>query len=260
MANKIYENIKMVTRYDCIADADLGYLELGKVPVPGSVAVFLHGELIQPESFDACGNPIISEEMTKFLIARQKLRFRNDPKNNSEDIYARVCYEPMKISSICPICGRKISMYDIRTKEFSRINGKHCHKKCLDNYNKALQFERMINLIDQVYDNNPKYTVIENPDYEFLTLLFETPDGNIKIEDAFGSVSIEWQENFKSFDIAIFETEQEMKWWYRTGIEPIFIGPNCPKNTFTNHIRGILARHDYNRAARYLQLAKEATN
>ena len=143
--------------------------------------------------------------------------------------------------SICPICGRKISMYDIKTKNFLRISGKSCHEKCLDEYNKELQFKRLIDLIDQVYDGNPKYTIVENKDFELLTLSFETPDGNIHIEDSFGSVAIEWQENFKPFDMAIF-------------------GYDIPKNIFNNNKRGILARHDYDKASRYLQLVKETVN
>lgn len=94
MDNKVCENIKMVTRYDWLADKYLGYLELKHLPVPGSITVYLQGQLIQPESFDACGNPIISEEMTKLFTTRQQLNFRNDPKNNTEDIYARIYYEP----------------------------------------------------------------------------------------------------------------------------------------------------------------------
>lgn len=377
MDNKVYENIMMVARYDWVADAYLGHIELKHLPVPGSVTVYLQGHLIEPESFDACGNPIISEEMTKFFISHQSLNFRNDPTNNTEDIYARVCYEPLEISaekddfdsvngiqkslqslkdfnnmlcnrvryykafgdaanlteyvlwnkyildkfgkiqhwngevrnpstrylsimrafsalesfpdvyevnalnvfldsdehlaydcefhvpadgSICPICGRKFSMYDICTKEFLRINGKHCHKKCFEDYEKALQFERIINLVVQIYDNNPKYTVIENTSYRCLTLSFETPDGELQIQDSSGCVYIEWQESFSSFDMAIFEKEEEIKWWSNTDNKPIFLGKSIPKNLFTHHIRGIMARCNYNRAARYLQLAKDAAN
>lgn len=378
MDNKIYETIKMETRYNWIANKHLGCLELKHLPVPGSISVYLQGHLIEPESFDEYGNPIISEEMTKLFTARKQLACRNDSKNNpTEDIYARVCYESMEFTvpndefdsvygiqkslesladfntmlanrrrylkafgdkaslseyiilgryildsngeiydwngniknintnkfeiipylkeirklpdvcqisilnnflkddeiisygapfhvpaadSICPICGRKISMYDIKTKNFLRISGKSCHEKCLDEYNKELQFKRLIDLIDQVYDGNPKYTIVENKDFELLTLSFETPDGNIHIEDSFGSVAIEWQENFKPFDMAIFEKEQELKWWSKNDKDPVFLGYDIPKNIFNNNKRGILARHDYDKASRYLQLVKETVN
>lgn len=376
--NKIYETIKMETRYYWVSGKDLGYLELKHLPVPGSIVVYLQGQLIEPETFDEYGNPIISEEMTKLFTAKKRIACRNDPKNNpTEDIYARVCYEPMEFTipqdefdsvygiekslknlkdfntmlanrrrylkafgdkvslseyiiwgryilgvkgeiydwkgsikntstneveiltnlkeihelpdvcetsilntflkdneilsyglpvyiptteSICPICGRKISMYDFRTKTFLRTNGKYCHEKCLDEYNKELQFERIIDLIDEVYDGTPKYTIVENKSFECLTLSFETPDGNIEIQDSFGSVAIEWQENFKPFDMAIFEKEQELKWWCKNDNDPVFLGYDIPKNIFNKNKRGILARHNYDKASIYLSLVKETVN
>lgn len=377
MDNKIYENIKMVTRYYWRSDKqfELGHLELSKLPVPGSITVYLQGHLIQPESFDACGNPIISEEMTKLFKARQQLASRNDPENNSEDIYARVCYEVQKFTvpkdefdsvsgiqkslvslkdfnemlnnrqrylkafennvelsefiiwgkyiltksgkitewsgaikntatknsrfltsvtdtntfpevaelsifkfylkdnevlmygpnfsvpsagSICPICGREISMYDLRTREFSRINGKICHRKCYYDYEKQLRISNIVELIDEVYDEIPKYRIIDESDWS-ITLSFETLDGNVEIQDTLGAVAIEWQENFKPFDMAIFEKEEEIKWHNVNG-KPTFLGMSIPKNIFTHNIRGILARHSYSKAAKYLMLVKETIN
>lgn len=376
MDNKIHERIKMVEWHDFISGKKLGRLELKQLPVPGSIAVYLQGHVIQPESFGICGEPIISEEMTRLFITKQKLALRKDPVNNTEGIYALVTYEPLEFTipkdefdsvsgiqkslaslksfnemlhnrirylkafgdkaelseyivwgkyildksgkthnwngtvkntstnklyitssineiktlpdvcqisilehflkddeivcygpgycipsagSICPICGREISMYDIRTKDhLSRINGKCCHHNCLDDYEKQLQIGRITDIIDQVYDNAPTYSIVEKTSGS-ITLSFETPDGNIEIQDTLGAIAIEWKENFKPFDMAIFEKEEELK-WYMVNDEPFFLGMNIPKNMFMRNARGILARHDSDKAARYLTLVKETVN
>lgn len=314
MDNKIYETIKMVIRFNQFTKQKSGFLELSKLPIPGSITVYLQGQLIEPESFDECGNPILSVEMTEYFTARQKLLCRNNSEDNaSEDIYARVNYEAMnftvpqdefdsvrgiqksldsleafnkmlanrrrylkafgdkarlseyiiwgryiidkagkvhdwngtikntstntlkttpflkeirelpdvcqisilkfflqkdeivcygpsiyvpKTNAICPVCGRKISMYDFRTRKFSILNGKDCHRNCFCDYEEQLRISRISSLIDEIYDEKAKYKVTERTDSS-VTLLFETSDGGIEIQDTLGMVAIEWKENFK---------------------------------------------------------------
>lgn len=38
--------------------------------------------------------------------------------------------------SVCPICGRKFSIYDMQTRSISLINEKHCHTACKEDYYK----------------------------------------------------------------------------------------------------------------------------
>lgn len=170
-----------------------------------------------------------------------------------------VCYGPSiyvpNTNSICPVCGRKISMYDLRVREFSLLNGKSCHRNCFHDYEQQLGISKISSLIDKIYDEKLKYKITEK-NYSSVTLLFETPDGGIEIQDSLGMVAIEWKENFKPFDIAIFNDEKELKWCSVNG-EVKFLGIDIPKNFYTHHNRGIMARHDYEKAERYLSIVKE---
>lgn len=376
MDNKIYETIKMTPRFNHLTQKKNGLLELSKLPIPGSITVYLQGQLIEPESFDEYGNPILSIEMTEYFTTRHQLLCRNNPEDNtSEDIYARVSYEVMdftapqdefdsvrgiqksldsleafnkmltnrrcylkafgdkaslseyivwgryildkagkihdwsgtikntstntlktaqfleeirklpdvcqisilssflqkdeivcygpsiyvpKTDAICPICGRKISMYDLRVREFSTLNGKSCHRNCFYDYEEQLSIGRITSLIDEIYDEKIKYKITER-NISSITLLFETPDGGIEIQDTLGLVAIEWKENYKPFDIAIFNNEKELKWCSING-EVKILDINIPKNFYTHHNRGIMARHDYENAERYLRIVKETVS
>ncbi len=375
MDNRVYETIKMTERHNYFTQKKNGILELSKLPIPGSITVYLQGHLIEPESFDEYGTPVLSVEMTEYFKALQRAKCRNNKDNSTEDIYARVNYKPMEFTvpedefnsvngiqkaleslesfnnmltnrkrflkafgknatlseyivlgryildkcgkvhdwsgaikntvknelkfipfleeirklpdvceisalryflkkdeilcygpsvcipqtgSICPICGRKISMYDLRTRQISILNGKSCHSNCLHSYEEQLRIDKITSLIDEIYEEKPTYEITEKRSSS-VSLLFQTSDGEIEINDTLGIVAIEWKESFKPFDIAIFNDEEELKWYSVNGKIKI-LGIDIPKNFYTKNNRGIMARHDYTRAAEYLSIVKETVN
>ena len=375
MDNRVYESIKMTERFDIFTQKRNGILELSKLPIPGSITVYLQGHLIEPESFDEYGNPVLSVEMTEYFTAIQKAKCRSNEDNYTEDIYARVHYEPMEFTipkedfdsvngiqkaleslesfnnmltnrqrylkafgknatlseyiiwgryildkygkvhdwkknkkntveikfkiipfleeirklpdvceinalryflkkdeilcygpsitipnngAICPICGRRFSMYDLHTRVLSTLNGKSCHKNCLQSYEEQLRIDKITSLIDEIYEEKPTYEIIKKSSSS-VTLLFKTSDGEIEIDDTLGMVAIEWGESFKPFDIAIFNDEKELKWYAVNG-EVKILSIDIPKNFYTKNSRGIMARHNYAKAAKYLSIVRETVN
>lgn len=50
--------------------------------------------------------------------------------------YTETTAEIPEYASVCPICGQKITMDDLKTTELSRVNGKICHHDCKITYEK----------------------------------------------------------------------------------------------------------------------------
>ena len=109
-----------------------------------------------------------------------------------------------------------------------------------------------------LYEEKPTYEIIKKSSSS-VTLLFKTSDGEIEIDDTLGMVAIEWGESFKPFDIAIFNDEKELKWYAVNG-EVKILSIDIPKNFYTKNSRGIMARHNYAKAAKYLSIVRETVN
>ena len=124
MDNRVYESIKMTERFDIFTQKRNGILELSKLPIPGSITVYLQGHLIEPESFDEYGNPVLSVEMTEYFTAIQKAKCRSNEDNYTEDIYARVHYEPME--------------FTIPKEDFDSVNGIQKALESLESFNNML--------------------------------------------------------------------------------------------------------------------------
>lgn len=149
-------------------------------------------------------------------------------------------------------------MYDLHTRVLSTLNGKSCHKNCLQSYEEQLRIDKITSLIDEIYEEKPTYEIIKKSSSS-VTLLFKTSDGEIEIDDTLGMVAIEWGESFKPFDIAIFNDEKELKWYAVNG-EVKILSIDIPKNFYTKNSRGIMARHNYAKAAKYLSIVRETVN
>lgn len=125
-------------------------------------------------------------------------------------------YVPEEDTS-CPCCGKKFTIEDLRNTAFGLTNGKISHDSCRKNYYHNEEIDKMTrNLVDLVYEEKPKFDLVSNTYNNFEAhipwFLFHTPDGDILIGSRGGDIFIEWQENFKPFDMSIFNDEEVKKW------------------------------------------------
>ena len=170
-------------------------------------------------------------------------------------------YIPDK-GACCPVCGKTFTINDLRDSKFGLINGKISHDTCRRTYyhNKEIDtFTRC--LVDIVYDEKPKFDLLPNGycNRECCShkpwFMFHTSDGDIKIGWRKHVISIEWQENFKPFDMAIFNSEDVTKW---CGNSNIYHAVE-PRTNPTNLKRGIHASNE-DKAYEYLKKVKETVN
>lgn len=122
-------------------------------------------------------------------------------------------------NTACPCCGKKFSISDLKKTTFGIVNGKVAHESCRKTYYHLKSINDMSNLLmDYVYKNCPDFDLLPNGycNQECCSHIpwfkFHTPDGDIIIGWRKHVISIEWQENFKPFDMAIFNGENVTKW------------------------------------------------
>ena len=167
-----------------------------------------------------------------------------------------------KAGSKCPCCGKEFTIDDLKNSILNEINDNICHDSCRRNY---LHYKEIndftTHLMDLIYRDEPAYELLPNGycNQDCCThipwFLFHTSDGDIKIGWRNHVISIEWQENFKPFDMAIFNSEDVTKWCSERDIYKSVE----PGTTPTNGIRGIHA-WGRDKASQYLRKVKEVVN
>ena len=123
--------------------------------------------------------------------------------------------------SVCPCCAKTFTIDDIKNNPCVYVDGKVYHDSCWRNYRKLTEIDKFTRqLMSMLYKES---------DYQFELLpngycsqdccshipwfLFHTIDGDIKIGWRKRVISIEWQENYKPFDMnELFGTENVTKW------------------------------------------------
>ena len=110
--------------------------------------------------------------------------------------------------SICPCCGKKFTIDDLKVSPCVYADGKFYHFSCYENYMKlSLIFKFTKQLMDKVYTYSYQFQLLQeklkenNPLLPSISLLFNTPDGDIVISQKKNTIYIEWLENYKPFDI-----------------------------------------------------------
>lgn len=119
----------------------------------------------------------------------------------------------------CPCCTKKFTIDDVKDYRCTIINGKIVHKECAFTYEENKEINEIIHsLMDCVYDEDDwSFDIIPNAATNSLStpwFICHTPDGDIKVGKVHytNRISIEWQNNFKPFDIHIFDNENATKW------------------------------------------------
>ena len=123
--------------------------------------------------------------------------------------------------SVCPCCGKIFTIDDVKNKPCIYVDGKFYHDSCWRNYRKLTEIDK--------FTRNMMSFIYEDKDYQFELLpngycnqdccshipwfMFHTIDGDIIMGWRKRVISIEWQENYKPFDMnELFRTEDVTKW------------------------------------------------
>lgn len=166
---------------------------------------------------------IMSVEKTTFgklKVTRDIERYEEFCANNGGFTLTSGGYNIPKADSICPCCGKKITIEDIKNNPCVYEEGEMHHDACLRNYKKLTEIDkftrRLMDLIykeeDYTFDLLPngycsQYCCSHKPWF-----MFHTPDGDIEMGWRKRVISIEWQENYKPFDMELFKDEDVTKW------------------------------------------------
>ncbi|MBQ6860696.1 MAG: hypothetical protein IJO08_03520 [Clostridia bacterium] len=126
----------------------------------------------------------------------------------------------------CPCCGKLFTIESLK-EDLGYLNGKIAHKECMHNYQYHKEIDSLIfGVIDSVYQGNVPFEILPNPaiynkDAQHIPwFLVHTSSGDIVIGRKCGKISIEWQENFRPFDLAIFNNDSRVVKWF--GGSPCF--------------------------------------
>ena len=127
--------------------------------------------------------------------------------------------------SVYPCCGKNFTIDDVKNNPCVYINGKFYHDSCWCNYRKLTEVDK--------FTRNMMGILYKDTDYQFELLpngycnqeccshipwfLFHTIDGDIIMGWRKRVISIEWQENYKSFDMEEFFGAEDTTKWEKNG-------------------------------------------
>lgn len=126
-----------------------------------------------------------------------------------------------KANSICPCCGKHLTIYDVRDNYCVCVDGKFYHESCYHELEKCNEILEIItNIVNCAYgDEEYQYDLLPNGYCNgkccahIPWFVVHTKYGDIVIGKRKRVISIEWQENFKSFDMnELFASEDVTKW------------------------------------------------
>ena len=139
----------------------------------------------------------------------------------SKQITNLICGREVHIPSekdVCALCGKTFSIEDIENflvsenEDFEKV-----HAECFVNYKQAIEYERASKIIDAVYTGKPKAKceigqIFDSENKEMKTCyIYKTKQGTIAIYFRNKVSVIEWHDNFKPFNMSIFENERVTK-------------------------------------------------
>lgn len=175
-------------------------------------------------------------------------------------IYCFGDYIP-EAGSTCPCCGKEFTIKDVAYGRFGVVKGKICHDKCRRKYEHYREIDRLARMIVDIVYDKPQYELLPNgychkECCEHIPWLkFHTSDGDIIIGWRKRVISIEWQENFKPFDMAVFNDENVTKW---IGDDNIYKA--IPKGTTETNVKRGIHAWGSDKAYEYLKKIKELVN
>lgn len=136
------------------------------------------------------------------------------------------CSTPFRVpcpGEKCPVCGREFTIKDLYEPLTLISHGlwdEVVHDKCKQEFEYYLEIKTLVfDIVDSVYTNRCKFEILPNPNLldkanlHIPWVLVHTPCGDIKLGRKYGKFTIEWQSNYKPFDISGFNyMEKSIKW------------------------------------------------
>lgn len=114
----------------------------------------------------------------------------------------------------CSCCCKEITIDDFKKNSFYFVNDKFYHTSCIKEFCTNYDIYHISNAIGHdVYNQKIKFDTIHHDisqygfDEDIPKYIIYTPDGDIIVGTKFNSYYIEWQNNFKPFDISILEND-----------------------------------------------------
>lgn len=159
------------------------------------------------------------------VVTKAPVETLEEFKRNNPSGYTFVCGEKQlaipKPNSICPCCGKHLTIYDVRDNYCIYADGKFYHESCYHELEKCNEIiEIILNIVGCAYGADEyQYELLPNGYCNGLCcahipwFLVHTKYGDIIIGKRKRVISIEWQENFKPFDMnELFASEDVTKW------------------------------------------------
>jgi len=124
-------------------------------------------------------------------------------------------------NAVCPCCGKHFTVDDIRNNPCVYKNGKYYHDSCWRDYRRHKEVYQFTHqLMSLVYqDADYQFELLPNGYWQgdsnshIPWFLFHTIDGDIIMGWRKRVISIEWQKNYKPFDMKeLFDAEDVTKW------------------------------------------------
>lgn len=211
-ALKDLESLNRLLSNRMIYDKLLGSGKLNKYVIFGRYSLDEFGQVwTLSEQYEIPGIPIVCTQ-SEFNKAYNKVN------SNKFISWEGGCTLPAKGDS-CPWCAKKFTIEDVKKGRFSTINGKVAHSECVKQYEHEREIDRIIHqIMEYVYEDGLTFEILPNgycsqPCCAHKPwFLCHTPDGDIEIGWRKRVISIEWKENFKPFDMSIFDSENVTKW------------------------------------------------
>ena len=117
---------------------------------------------------------------------------------------------------VCKICGKSFSFEDVENGFIAFEDNCKAHLQCARDFTEQIQEKKACAIMDAVY-LNPKASVklcrfIDEKGIERNRFIFTTEHGEISIYFKTKVIVIEWGENYKPFQINIFDAERVTKY------------------------------------------------
>lgn len=118
---------------------------------------------------------------------------------------------------ICTICGEKFNIEDVKDDRITENEQvEKVHRECQKAFSIQTELEKASQIIDAVYDGNPKVNIeseyVLEQQKERIWYCYKTNQGTISIRFKNKVTVIEWHDNFKPFNMTIFDGERVTKY------------------------------------------------
>lgn len=211
---ELYDSPKAIL--DAVSSPKDALKYLKQILIQRKLAAFCGKEL---STFVLYGKYVLASDGQTYVLESSKLLIE-EVVVKIEDIETISYKEEIHIPSErdkCDICGKKFTIEDVQNFAISaNENSVKTHKDCLKDFEQATENQLASQIIDAVYDERPESEIINEYEEEegknVKWYAYNTPQGTIKIRFKRKVIVVEWLDNFKPFNMTIFNNERVTKY------------------------------------------------